>query len=868
MKHVQSLETRKDLKKSILVIASTVFIFILTGLIGFGAISRQIVDNTLTYMTELAVHDECSINNSLKLFQTRLEGAAQYLAERPNQTIESISSILSNIQAPLDIEDICLISGSGLILNSQGELKNDLADPLVQYALKSGDSFYASNQDLGLSQKEPYVYIGHSVENLTVDGSKFSYIIGKAPITMIEDLLNIPSYDNLGYAGIISPDGSYIASSKRSFNDYKDQNFLDFQRTFRIQYGPDINGILQKIHDRECFYVQSENNGHSYATAFVPMQTGNWYYIVAVPYSYFGEQIQRLTTICGVMIFIMVLALSGAFGAIYRTNRQKQLADEKYKKELKDALNLAEQSNRAKTVFLNNMSHDIRTPMNAVLGYTVLAQSHTDDPAAIKEYLRKITQSFDHLLSLINDVLDMSRIESGKVSIESQPENLGAILNTIQDIMIKEVQAKNQNLHIDISRLSHPFVYCDKLRINQVLINTLSNAVKFTPPGGDVYLTVAEKPSPKDGYGIFKITVRDTGIGMSPEFQKIIFEPFTRERTSTVSGIPGTGLGMSITRSIVDMMNGSIDLQSRQNEGTTLTIELELKLQDEEKDLQVLQKLFGSKALIVDQEEDEGRRIADLIDPLEIRSDWTDTVRNALGILTAARQTGYPYSIVILNDGGAAAEGIQKAMEIHSLDPNLQILLMTDAEWKDLEKEAVPAVIKGIIRKPATFETLRHALLITATGMEDSKESLSIRKAGILHASSAENYRLLVVEDNEFNREIAQEILEEAGFKVECVNDGHESVKVIQEKPAGYYDAVLMDLQMPVMDGYEAARRIRHLDDPGKASVTIIALTANAFKEDRDKVMKAGMNGFVSKPINIKELFETLSSLLNSKKRK
>ncbi|MCF0260147.1 MAG: response regulator, partial [Erysipelotrichaceae bacterium] len=541
---------------------------------------------------------------------------------------------------------------------------------------------------------------------------------------------------------------------------------------------------------------------------------------------------------------------------------------EKYKKDLKKALDLAEQSNRAKTVFLNNMSHDIRTPMNAVLGYTVLAQSHIDDPSAIKGYLKKITQSFDHLLSLINDVLDMSRIESGKVSIDSHPENLESILNTIQDIMIKDVQAKNQNLHIDVSKLAHPFVYCDKLRINQVLINTLSNAVKFTPPGGDIYLTVAEKPSAQNGYGVFEITVRDTGIGMSPEFQKVIFEPFTRERTSTVSGIPGTGLGMSITRNIVEMMNGRIQLESKQNEGTVLTIELELKLQDEEKDLQVLKKLYGSKALIIEDDSEEARRIATLLDQLEIRSDWTDTVRNAAGILTAARQTGYPYLIAILNDGNVRTGSMTRTQEIHKLDPNLQILLMTDAAWKDVETEAEAAGVKGIVSKPATFESLRHALLLTAAAMENKKETLSVKKAGVLHASNAAQYRLLVVEDNEFNREIAQEILEEAGFKVECVNNGEESVKTIMEKPADYYDAVLMDLQMPIMDGYEAARRIRNLKDPVKSSVIMIALTANAFDEDRAKVMKAGMNGFVSKPIDIKELFETLGSLLNSGRRK
>ena len=843
----------------------TAAILILTGCIGFQNISNQIVENSMTSMTELAVHDENSIHKSLQLYQTRFDGAIKLLERSKQKNIKDLESTLKTIQLALNAEDVWLITKDGETINTQGTQVSEPENPMVKFALNLNEPFYATNEDFGCSDREPYVYAGQPLDDIKIGEYSYTYLVVKVPVALVSELLDIPAYGQTGYSALINTDGTYIASSFRKFEEYKDQNFLDFQRTSEIKSDITMEQIEEKMLERQTFLVLSEAKNGLYAAAYVPMENSSWYYVAAVPFSYFQGQISRLTNIAGIMIFIMVAALMSALFYIYWQNNQKQKADEKYQKDLQEALNLAEQSNRSKTVFLNNMSHDIRTPMNAVMGYTVLAQSHTDDPDLIQEYLRKIAKSFDHLLSLINDVLDMSRIESGKVNINNQPEDLGTIINTIQDIVIKDVQEKNQHLTIDVSKMEHPFVYCDKLRINQVLINTLSNAVKFTPCGGKISLNVSEKPSSRDGYGLYTIQVEDTGIGMSEEFQKEIFEPFTRERTSTVSGIPGTGLGMSITRNIVEMMDGTIEVQSEQDKGTVLTIELELKLQNEQKDLEIMRRLRGIKVLVVDDNTEEARETAQMLDELELRSDWTDSSRSAIGIVTAAKETGRPYRILLVDGTKSIQKGLKSAFEIHQADPNLQIFLLGGQTWKDIEEEAHEAGISGVISKPLTYDRLKYTLAQASGVLNERKEVLSIKKKGKIHAANASKYRLLIVEDNEFNREIAQEILEEAGFKTECVENGKLAVQAVQEHPADYFDAILMDLQMPVMDGYEATRQIRQLPDKQKANRIIIALTANAFAEDRSQVMEAGMNGFVSKPINITDLFKTLSHLLDAK---
>ncbi|MDE5546048.1 MAG: transporter substrate-binding domain-containing protein [Anaeroplasmataceae bacterium] len=401
--------------------------------------------------------------------------------------------------------------------------------------------------------------------------------------------------------------------------------------------------------------------------------------------------------------------------------------EQEQKDVLTEALAQAQYANKAKTTFLNSMSHDIRTPMNAIIGFTSLATTHLDNKEQVRDYLGKIMTSGNHLLSLINDVLDMSRIESGKVKIEEKETSLLEIMHDLITIVQADVKSKQLEL-FDTLDVTNETIICDKLRLNQVLLNLLSNAVKYTKPGGTVHIRVSQKTEASEGYATYEFAIKDNGIGMSPTFLQHVFEPFEREQTSTVSGIQGTGLGLAITKNIVDMMGGTITVESEEGKGSEFTVTFCFQVSDKHIDLQ---------------------------QPEQESDDETDK------------------------------------SELHF----------------------------------------------------DGK-------------------KLLLVEDNELNQEIAQTILESAGFIIDTVNDGSVAVEQMKKMPAGTYDLILMDVQMPIMNGYEATRAIRALDDPVKATIPIVAMTANAFEEDRKEALESGMNGYVAKPIDINKLMKTLEGIL------
>ena len=405
-----------------------------------------------------------------------------------------------------------------------------------------------------------------------------------------------------------------------------------------------------------------------------------------------------------------------------KLERQTNQQLNKLRMAAEDALHVAESANKAKSTFLSNMSHDIRTPMNAIIGFTTLALSSITEQEKVKDYLGKILSSSNHLLSLINDILDMSRIESGKVVLEEQETNLAVLADELEHLLSEQAKAQGLELKVDYSKLRDRDVFCDKTRLNQVLLNLLSNAVKFTPAGGHVSFTLTQLEQLSPGKGVYEIRVKDDGIGMTAEFTKRVFEPFERERTSTVSKIQGTGLGMAIAKNIIDMMGGTIDLHTKKGEGTEFVLRLELVLQAQPK-------------------------------PMEAK-----------------------------------------------------------------QQELLP---------------------------ESSTESFAGK-------------RLLLVEDNELNREIACMILCKYGFELETAENGQEAVEMVAAAAPGYYDLVLMDIQMPIMDGHEATRRIRALENPELAKVPIVAMTANAFDEDRRAAKDCGMNGFISKPINMQEVIQAL----------
>ena len=587
-------------------------------------------------------------------------------------------------------------------------------------------------------------------------------------------------------------------------------------------------------------------------------------YVAASTTQMMNSTIRIAITVMSVMAALMVLAVI-SFIRVQRSNQMVKI-EQKNNQELnrlrlaaEDAMVAAESANKAKSTFLSNMSHDIRTPMNAVIGFATLALANVENTEKVRDYLAKILSSSNHLLSLINDILDMSRIESGKIQLEEQEVNLSDMLHDIKTIIGGQIHAKQLELYMDVLDVTDEDVFCDKTRLNQVLLNLLSNAIKFTLPGGTVSIRVAQLPNAPKGKGLYEIRVKDTGIGMSQEFAQRIFEPFERERTSTVSKIQGTGLGMAISKNIIDMMGGTIEVRTEKDRGTEFVIRLALRLQSERRSIERIKELEGLKALVVDDDFNTCDSVTKMLLQVGMRSEWTLSGREAVLRARQSLEINDPFHAYIIDWRLPDMNGIEVTRQIRALGDHTPIIILTAYDWSDIEVEARAAGVTAFCSKPMFMSDLRDSLL-TALGQGESKRDGVMLAAQKI--SRFEGKHLLLAEDNELNREIALEILGDYGFRIDTAENGTIAVDIIASSAPGTYDLVLMDIQMPVMDGYEATRRIRALENPLLANVPIIAMTANAFDEDRKAAADCGMNGFVSKPIDILDAIRVMEEVL------
>ena len=534
-------------------------------------------------------------------------------------------------------------------------------------------------------------------------------------------------------------------------------------------------------------------------------------------------------------------------------------SDRKMNQALSEAVRAAETANKAKSTFLSNMSHDIRTPMNAIIGFTTLAVSNIDDKKRVRDYLGKILSSSNHLLSLINDILDMSRIESGKIHLEETEVSLSDVLHDLKTIISGQIHAKQLELYMDAMDITNEDVYCDKTRLNQVLLNLLSNAVKFTPAGGTVSVRIRQYPGTVKGSELYEIRVKDNGIGMSQEFVQKIFSPFERERTSTVSRIQGTGLGMAITKNIVNMMGGTIEVLTEQGKGTEFIVRLPFRIQSKHQRIEKIAELEGLKALVVDDDFNTCDSVTKMLVKVGMRSEWTLSGKEAVLRARQSMEMGDAFHAYIIDWRLPDMNGIEVTRQIRSLGDDTPIIILTAYDWSDIEVEARAAGVTAFCAKPMFMSDIRDTLM-TAIGQKQAEAETAILPTA---GSDFRGKCILLVEDNELNSEIAAEILNEYGFLVDTAENGAEAVEKVKNSKPGNYDLVLMDVQMPVMDGYEATKQIRALDNPALAGITILAMTANAFDEDKKKALECGMDGFLSKPIVIEELISILQKNLD-----
>lgn len=519
------------------------------------------------------------------------------------------------------------------------------------------------------------------------------------------------------------------------------------------------------------------------------------------------------------------------------------------REDLADALQQSRENNRARTSFFSSMSHDIRTPMNGIIGMTAIARANLDKPEKVRNSLDKISVASDHLLALINEVLDMSRIESGKFSLKKEPVNLPELISGVLILVKPDLTKKRHTMHVKSSVLDYDTVIGDALHIQKILMNLLSNAIKYTPEAGEISICIQERRR-SDGMIDIIFQVEDNGIGMDPEFAKRIFNPFERAEDSRVSKVVGTGLGMAITKNIVDTMGGSISVESMAGAGSRFTVVLPMPIS--ESDHQEADVLSGHTVLVVDDSPDTCEGIQVMLEEAGMHVDWALSGRDAVDAAGRAHLAGHDYFAVILDWKMPEMDGVEAARRIRAeVGKEIPIILLSAYDWEEVEQEALAAGINGFLTKPIfrseLVQKLRFYMMDTAAEPQKAPDSEP--------RFDFEGLRILVAEDNDLNREIAEELLCEAGIQVESVVNGLQAVRKIKENEAGYYDMILMDIHMPEMDGLEASRNIRNLPRKDAADIPIIAMTADAFEEDILKCKNAGMNGHISKPVNMKKLF-------------
>ena len=685
------------------------------------------------------------------------------------------------------------------------------------------------------------------------DGSMSTGLVAAVPLEYIIDFLSLENEEQLIYYHIIRPDGSFVIQNDNTelwyFFEQLQKQLNATANELSVENSIKEFGAALKNHDE--YSTTFEVNGETLQIYGNPLPCSEWYLVSVMPYSILNKNVDALENLrifmVGLACASILIFLSLIFIRYFFITRSQVY-------ELEKARQIALEASTAKSKFLANMSHDIRTPMNAIVGMTAIATAHIDDQKQVQNCLRKITLSSKHLLGLINDVLDMSKIESGKLTLTTDQISLKEVVEGIVNIMQPQIKAKRQTFNIHVENILTENVWCDGVRLNQVLLNLLSNSTKYTPEGGSIQLSLSEEKSPKgENYIRIHIKVKDNGIGMSPDFLKRIYEPYSRADGVRVSKTQGTGLGMAITKYIVEAMEGSLNITSELDKGTevSLTFDFENAVA-----LEMDMVLPSWNMLVVDDDELLCRTAIDTLKTIGINADWVLSGEKAIELVIQHHQKRDDYQIILLDWKLPGMNGIQVAKEIRrNLGDEVPILLISAYDWSEFEAEAREAGISGFISKPLFKSTLYHALRQYMGAETENDQTLN-------HNIDLSGRRILLAEDNELNWEVAKELLSDLGVELDWAEDGQICLDKFQRSPEGYYDAILMDIRMPHMTGYEATKAIRGLNHPNALSGPIIAMSADAFSYDIQHCLECGMNAHIAKPIDDIELTRILKRFL------
>ena len=874
---------------------------------------EKIAKTYLTGITNEAVYHYGSIvsirNNQLKYLTRAID---REMARDDNPTAESCKNYISAAAEFQDLRTCALISGKGTIETVYGTKLESLEDTDFVIKRLDKDEFAVTR---GRNSNEEVIGWVYPASYPMSNGERSIGIICCRRFNLFLDMLHLDAAGTLAYFHILNPDGAYLV---RNDDSYEDNFYQRLTKYSKPADGSDIENIITNL--SEAIENRTE---YSFSVIFTnpdtgkterrnlyaaPLEGSHWTMVAVMPYGVLDETIEDMgssrAAAMAVCVVILGLGILLVFVMYYRLSQNQMAALDEAREKAEDAMveaesatedaiaarqsaedslqeaeasndeamrareeaekarEEAEHANKAKSEFLSNMSHDIRTPMNAIVGMTAIAKSHIKNTEQVEDCLKKIDLAGKQLLGLINDVLDMSKIESGKMTINLEPLSLKEAMGTVCDIIRNQLRDKKQNFDIFINSIQCEHVMCDGVRLNQVLLNFLSNAMKFTPEGGSISISLSQEDSPLgSAYVRNHITVSDTGIGMSEEFCEKVFNAFEREDSKRVNKIQGTGLGMAITKHIIDAMGGEIKVNSVQGEGTTFHVILDLqKAEMPAED----EKLPDWRILVVDDNEDLRESAVMTLKELGVRPDAAENGEAAIGMVESARDSGEPYFAVLMDykmDGMSGIETAKRLREIVGDDMPISIISAYDRN--DIEEEAREAKVNGFISKPLFKSTLYYGLSEYREGGRKDLSKEASKEAGKINLSGT---RVLLAEDQYVNAVVVVTLLEEEGVSVDHAEDGQMAINMFEKSEAGHYDLILMDLRMPNKNGIEAAKEIRASEHPDAKTIPIIAMTADAFDEDVKRCKEAGMNDHIAKPIDIDLLKHTIAKCRERKK--
>ena len=843
------------MKKSLVIIGNVI---IIAAILIFVVLYSSF-EHTLSYRRQVE-HFENTLVTMESVTENYLEGEQQicdvwaHFINSQNMTMEEAaafiraSHVLPNASAHL----ISLDTLTGLSTRPKLGSTDDYAVSYQQIALlqnvgwidEIGTSINITRAYTNPMNGEQSLAFCNSVRLYKPERDTFetAVLLRVIPISVLEQKWVFPQAELVNAElSMIDANGNYILKGY----SFKNASFFEFYKSYNPTDPESSGKLFDRITSSTGSAEMINSHGQECVLAFTPISaTAGWTLLGLVPAKDLHADAENWMLVGVVSVGLLILFLLDLYYMLYLNRRYQAAARE------------AESASKAKTDFLSTMSHDIRTPMNAIVGLTTIAEKNLGDVESTRESLRKISLASNHLLTLINDILDISKVESGKLKLSPLTFSIVETVENLVNISQPMIKEKNIDFSFHINQMEKEYLYTDQLRLNQIYINILSNALKYTEPGGRVTVDLREEKSASPGCVRLSYTVADTGIGMSPEFMATMYQPFSRQIDSRVNSIQGTGLGLAITKQMVDLLGGTIDCQSEQGKGTTFTVVLDIPVADRQRDDMTLDPI---DVLIVDDDEILLQTAAETLESLGASVEKAQSGLEALGMVRHRHLSGRDYGVVIVDWKMPETDGVETIRRIRAeVDENIPILLISAYDWSDIEDRAKEAGANGFVSKPLFRSTLYDKIndLI-------GKESKSQEPED--NYSDLQGMHILVAEDNDINWEIISALLSMFGITADRAENGRICVDMMRTAAEGSYELIFMDIQMPEMNGLDATRAIRSLENPWAASIPIVAMTADAFSENVTECLEAGMNGHIAKPVDIKLVIKEIRRIKEGK---